>query len=545
MLGTFAGKYAFRSTNASEPFYYLTSYIGQSGIYPSISALAPQTDSEKAILYAQPGPDGGYAIVLVAQAPITEDVSLAYLTGQPDLGTVITDPESRNAQTLRILPLGDHQLGTWSICDTKKRDWTTLGYTLGLDIDMVLLDYLDRAPKPLTTLLSVRVTPSYAELAASKKGQKADLRYVDLTGLDLSGVDFTGADFTGAILNNAKFHGATLTNAVFTGATMTGVDFSATLDGVTTLDGATMSGLDLSSVVWGTGISALGTHFENSLLVGCTIGSSSATAKLSGSFFTGADLSRADLTGAKLCSADLTGANLTGATLDSANLTQATLGGSATAAPAVVAYALMGNGILTEANLFGVNFAGATIYGGETRLDRAATLEGADFSNAYLEDISFSGSNLKGARFDGACLVGADFTNAVLTAFEGSGAPASFVGACLPGAIFTGAHLAGTNFANAAVSFASGEFLVRYCRAEGLLPPLSDDPEPIEYYATTGLDLTTLRPTTVCPNGSTLAANQARGIGLDAMLTAPGAPTSWCAPACLVPSGGGQGRRQP
>jgi uncharacterized protein YjbI with pentapeptide repeats len=296
-----------------------------------------------------------------------------------------------------------------------------------------------------------------------------------------------------------------------------------------------MSGLNLSSVIWGTGISAIGTHFENSVLVGCTIGSCSATANLSGSFFTGADLSGADLTGANLNSAYLSGANLTGATLDSADLTQATLGGSSTDPPAVLACALMTNGILTQANLFGVNFAGATIYGYETKLNSAATLEEADFSNAYLEGISFNGSNLKGARFDGACLLGADFTSAVLTASAASGMSASFVAACLPGAIFTGAQLAGTSFANAAVSFAPSEFQVRYCTAKGL-----SDPEVInEGDPTKDLDAA-LQPTTICPNGSTLAANQALGIGLTAMLTAPGAPTSWSASACLVPPGGGQ-----
>jgi uncharacterized protein YjbI with pentapeptide repeats len=531
-LGTFAGKFAFRSTDTGSNCY-LTSYVGQGTIYPSVSA-PDLTDSEKIILYAQP--DDGYVVVLVRPVPLTptRTVRLHYLKGQPDLGFVTTDPAAANADELRISFLGAEP-GTWSIND--KGAYRGLGYILGSE--QALLIYVDAqatsTPAPLTSLLGVPVTPSYAELAADKAGQKADLRYVDLTGLDLSGVDFTGADFTGANLTSVKFRGATLATAVFTGATMTGVDLTGA-----TLDGAHMSGLDLSSVIWGTGISAIGAHFENSFAVGSAIGSSSATANLSGSFFTGADLSGADLTGANLRSAYLTGANLTGAMLDSADLTQATLGGSSTDPPAVMAYALMGNGILTQANLFGVNFAGATIYGYETRLNSAATLEQADFSNAYLEGISFNGSNLKGARFDGACLLGADFTSAVLTASGGSSVPASFVGACLPGAIFTGAQLAGTNFANAAVSFQPSEFPVRYCTAGGLLPPLSDDPEPIECDPTTGLDLMTLRPTTICPNGSTLAANQALGIGFKVMLTAPGAPTSWSASACLVPPGAGR-----
>ena len=518
-LGTFAGKFVFQSTDTGSSCY-LTSYVGQLGaIYPSVSAPA-QTPSERVILYAQP--DGGYFVVLVVH-PHTRATSLAYLKRGSDF--VTTDPLSANAQELKISRIGAER-GTWSI----ERDgaWTTLGYDL--DSEMKLLIYDDAE---LTTLLGIPVTPGYAELKTNTK-ENLDLCYVDLSGLDLSGIYFKRADFTGAILTKANFRGATLTKAVFTGATMTGVDLTGA-----TLDGAVMSGLDLSSVIWGTGISAIGTHFENSVLIGRTIGSESATAKLSGSFFTGADLSGADLTGADLSSAYLAGANLTGATLDSADLTQATLGGSATASPAVLAYVLMSNGILTQANLFGVNFAGATIYGYETKLNSAATPEEADFSNAYLEGISFNGSNLKGARFDGACLLGADFTNAVLTPSAASSMPASFVGACLQGANFTGAQLAGTNFANAAVSFASSEFPVRYCTADGLFPPVSDDPVSIECDMTTGLCLTTLQPTTICPNGSTLAANQAQGIGVEAMLTAPGAPTSWSAAACLVPPGRG------
>ena len=120
----------------------------------------------------------------------------------------------------------------------------------------------------------------------SKQGQRADLRYTDLSGLDFSGVDFTGADFTGADLTGAKFRGSTLTTAIFTDATMTRVDVTSA-----TLDGAILAGLNLCSVIWGTGISAAGAHFEKSVLVGCQIGSSSGIAKLSGAFFTGSDLS--------------------------------------------------------------------------------------------------------------------------------------------------------------------------------------------------------------------------------------------------------------
>jgi uncharacterized protein YjbI with pentapeptide repeats len=140
---------------------------------------------------------------------------------------------------------------------------------------------------------------------------------------------------------------------------------------------------------------------------------------------------------------------------------------------------------------------------------------------------------LQGARFDGACLIGADFTGAFLNAADANSMPASFVGACLPGAIFTGAQIAGTNFANAAISFASGSFPVRYCTNMGLLPP-PPAAEAINCDQTTGLDLTTLQPATICPNGSTFAANQALGTSLTEMLTAAGAPAGWFASSCLA-----------
>jgi uncharacterized protein YjbI with pentapeptide repeats len=524
MPGTFAGKFAFRSTNRSGSTCYLTSHIDQGTVLPSVSAPA-LTNSEKVILYAQP--DGGYGVVLVVSAPFTGVISLAYLKGQPDLGFVTTDPAAANAQELRISPFGAVE-GSWSIYDTNKDVWTELAYVVGSQ--MALLVYSDMSDgTPLqTSLLGVALTPGYAELASSKHGVQTDLRYTDLSGLDLRGVDFTGADFTGAVLTGTKLGGAVLASAILTGATMTRTDLTGAK-----LGGAVMSGLDLSSVVWGTGISAAGAHFKGSLLVGCTIGSANATANLSKADFTGADLSGANLTGANLNSAQLCGANLTGATLDSADLTLASLGGSPNDPPAILAYALMGNGTLTNANLFGVNFTAATIYGGETKLNSAATLEQADFSNAYLEAISFNGSNLKGARFDGACLIGTDFTGAVLTASGGSAMPVSFAGACLPGAVFTNAQIAGANFANAAISFAQGSFPVSYCTAMGLIGPV-----PINCGPTAGLDLTTLQPATICPNGSTRAANDALGFGLTAMLTAKGAPTGWTAAACLVPPTG-------
>ena len=506
MPGVFAGKFAFRSTSTSGATCYLTSLVnsGDATVYPAMSAPV-LADPEKLILYVQS--DGSYILALAVFAKFSGKVSLAYLKGQPELGFVTTDPLPANAQAFSITTLAIAP-ATWSILDAGTKKGTPLAYILGSQ--MPLLTYAPPPAQP-STLSAELVTPGYSALAQGKQGQKADLRHCDLSGLDLSGVDFTGADFTGANLAGTKLGGATL-------------------------DGATLSGLDLSGVAWGNGVSAIGTHFEESLLVGAHIGSAGKQAKFSGAFFNASDLGGAHFAGADLTSATFYGANLTGVTLDGADLSNAYLGGSATATPATLAYAQMSNVTLTGANLFGVNLTFATLYGAATKVNSAATIEQADFSNAYLEGVSFQGSNLQGARFDGACLVGAAFTGASLGASAANSMPASFVGACLPGATFTGAAISGVNFANAALSFANGSFPVRFCTAVGPMPP-PPDMEPINCTATVGLDLTTLQLNTICPNGSTLAANQARKLALVDMLTAAGAPTQWVASSCLTAAG--------
>lgn len=520
MAGTFAGKYAFRSTNTQGAQYYLTSSPQQNTVYPAV--LAPLlTPTERVILYTQS--DGSLVAALAVAG--NQAVSVAYLAGNSDLGFVATDPAVANASRFRVVPFGAMS-GAWSILNNGT--WTPLYYKPNTDMSLLLYATMTPPPGTLETLTGVCVTPGHDALASTKQGQNADLTYTDLSGLAFDGVDFTGANFTGAILDGTKFNGATLTRATFTGAAIGTMDVTGA-----TLDGAIMTGLNLSSMVWGSGISAVGAHFEGSMLVGCRIGSASATANFSHAHFDSADLGRADLTGATLSSASFVGANLTGAVLDAADMTQALFGGSETVRPATLAYASMSNVILSGANLFGVDLTAVTLYGGETKVNDAATIQQADFSNAYLQGISFVNSNLQGARFDGACLISADFTGARLGASVGNGMAASFAGASLPGAIFTGAGIAGVNFANAAVSFADGSFPVRYCTATGLMPPPPAS-IPMNCHATTGLDLTTLRPDTVCPNGAMLATNQARGIPLSAMLVGPGAPTCWYAASCLA-----------
>ena len=525
MAGIFAGKFTFQSTNPTGAKFFLTSSRqGGGDVYPAVLAPAA-TPAERIIAYAQQ--DGSLVLAMVVTAPLTKAVSLAWLKGQAALGFMSTDPLPANASPLRIVPFGA-VAGSWSVADAG--NWMPLCYRP--DDNMSLLVFCPGTPPAgeLTTLSSACVTPGYQALKQRSMGLKADLSHADLSGLDFTGVDFTGADFTGAVLNGTVLQGATLAGAVFTGASMTKTILTGAV-----LDGATLSGLDLSSVVWGGGNSALGAHFENSVLVGCHLSTTTAPAKLGRAFFNNADLGGADLTKAQLGSATFHGANLTGAVLNSADLTDALLGGSTGVRPATLAYALMSNAVLTGADLFGVNFTGATLYGAGTLVSGAATIQGADFSNAYLESISFAGGgvNLQGARFDNACLISADFTGAALGASAGNSMPASFAGACLAGATFTGAQIDGVNFANTLISTGNTTIQVRYCASFGPMPP-PPATIPVNCRATTGLDLTTLRPATICPNGATLAANQTRGLPLSTMLAAPGAQTAWYATACMA-----------
>ena len=106
------------------------------------------------------------------------------------------------------------------------------------------------------------------------KGERADLREVDLRGAYLTVADLKGADLTGAILRGADLRGADLRGADLRGAYLTEAY----------LRGADLKGADLTGAI------------------------------LREADLRGADLRGADLRGAYLTEADLRGAYLTGAT---------------------------------------------------------------------------------------------------------------------------------------------------------------------------------------------------------------------------------------
>lgn len=523
----FAGKYAFGSTNASGAQYFVTGFVSRTGIPPTPSVSAPATGpGEVLMLYETAGGEYLVALLVPGTAPGTETVW--WCVGQPEMLLLTTTAERELAQPIAITGLGD-ATSTWSIVDPLTGEAPALGYLPQASRSPIVYQE-GQAGGFLTTFANGPVTPGYAAIsAAGAAPANADFSYADLAGLDFSGVDLSGANFTAARLIGADFSGANLTGAIFVDALLDGVSFSGA-----TLTGAVLRGVDLTGVTWGPSLAASGADFSDCTAVGSVLSAGTPGADLSGATFAGTDLSRAGLVGANLSSTVMYGANLTGANLSSANLDSSRLGGSGDQAPAMLAYVVMANTSFDQADLFGVDCAFATIFGAETTLDQAATLQQANFSNAYLEGVSFASSNLQGAVFDGACLLNVDFTRATLDASDSGLAAASMVATCLQGATFTGTTLGQANLANAAISTADGSLPVRYCSSSGLFPPTTVKPLPINYTSTGSLNETTLAPATICPNGATYAANLAMGLTLAEMLAAPGAPTSWSPAACLI-----------
>lgn len=321
------------------------------------------------------------------------------------------------------------------------------------------------------------------------------------------------ATFVGASLNSTLFHGATL-------------------------DGAVFDGVDLSDVDWGEGISAKGASFRGCVGVSCQIGSQdpSVHADFSGAFFDGANFSNTDFSNALFVEASLLRGVFIGATFAQADFTSAQMGGVDKSAAANFAFCYMPNVNFTKTNLYGVSFVFATVFGAATRIANTATMEQADFSNAYLAGIDLTGAILRGAKFSNACLVNVDLTTADLSPTVSGSIISVLDGACVQGAVFTQSNLMNADLTNITVAFTRGTIKVRYCNPVigGSFPP-PPDYEPLNYPATHGLDLTTMTAATVCPNGLTVHSNQVRGNDLTAMLTVANPAVQWFPQQCYSP----------
>ncbi|MCU1266499.1 MAG: N-acetyltransferase [Acidobacteria bacterium] len=517
----FYGKYTFQSTNATGPQMFLTSSSRLGQTYPVVSAPSA-TEIERWIVYQN------------ADETLTIQMGdLFYLSAIESVGWVIGDTSIDQAYSMKTIDQGGGQVAL-QIYSTGQSQWLPVRYSVN-----VLLPYL---VFPIAGELEVlgsdtfynftqtTITPSLAAIQSSKNAQSCDFQNVDLSQADLSGVNCTGADFTNANLDGTIFSGATLTNAIFVGASLDKTNFSGA-----TLDGAFFTGTDVSNVIWGTAISARGTHFDNTTGISCKIGSANPNlhADFTKADFTGADFSKSDFSYAYLIEATLIQSVFVGAIFQGVDFTSAQLGGLDKTAAATLSYTYMPNVIFSKANLFGVSFAFATVFGAATQMSDAATIEQADFSNAYLEGIDLTAAALQGAKFNNACLVGANLTKAQLSPTLQGSITSSLIGACLQGVNFTQSDLTNADLSNATVAFSQGTINVRYCDplVNGPFPP-PPDYEPLNYSATQGLDLTTMSAKTVCPNELTVAANQAQGNSLQQMLTTANPKQEWVPVGC-------------
>lgn len=520
----FAGKFTLQSTNVDGQRWYLTPGDGNGLTFPWVKA-ADASPRERLIVYQ--APDGRLRIEMDDQSYLTLVSSLGFV-----VGTRIPDDAAPMAWI--PTPTGDHD-GEIELQIENPENATFEQIRYSVD---VLLPYLvvDIGPSPavvsgdqptLRTFTSGQVSPGLDQMRAHQSARGADLRKVDLTEADLSGVDLSGADLRSAILTRADFRGATLTEATLEGATLLGTDLRGA-----TLDRADLGGTDLSKAIFDHRVTARGANFSGCMMVGVSMAASAgdAGADLTKATFVGAELSSCDLTGAVLRSAHLLRANLTGAILAGVDFTGAQLGGLDQSLTASLAFSYLPNAIFSQANLFGVSFANASLFGAAVKINDTSTIEQADFSNAYLAGIDFSGAVLSGSRFDGCCLVNTNFSGADLTATLKGSVRSSLAGAVLYGSRFQGARLDGADLTNAAVAFERGFLPVRYCAANGLPFPSPPDDQPTAYRETTGLDQTTLGPATICPNGIQWAMRNSRT--LSDMLTTAHPPTNWFPRGC-------------
>lgn len=517
----FFGKYTFQSTNPTGPQLFLTcsSSLGQT--YPVVAAPAV-TAIEKWIVYQN------------ADLSLTIQMGdLFYLSGIADVGWIVGDSSIGQATPMQIIDQGSGQVSL-QILPAGQTQWLPVRYSVNVQLPYLIFPITGDEPGDINdtfyNFAQTMITPSLAAIQSSKNAQGFDFQNVDLTLADLSGVNCTGADFTNANLASTNFSGATLTKAILVGASLNKTNFSGA-----TLDGAFFSGTDVSKVLWGTGISAKGAHFDGATGIGCKIGSANPNqhANFTLADFTGAGFSRSDFSYAYMNEATLIDSVFDGAIFQGADFTSAQLGGVAHTAAADMSFTYMPNVIFSKANLFGVSFPFASIFGASTKMSDAATMEQADFSNAYLEGIDLTAATLQGAKFNNACMVGVNLTKAHLNPTLTGSLRSSLAGACLQGAIFTQSDLTNADLSNATVAFSQGTLNVRYCNplVGGPFPP-PPDYEPLNYSATQGLDLTTMTAGTLCPNGLTVADNQAQHNSLQQMLTVANPAQQWVPVSC-------------
>jgi uncharacterized protein YjbI with pentapeptide repeats len=403
--------------------------------------------------------DLGNGTIALQYNPLGGDEVIAFASVRDDsgfqvqfvdnAGNWITEVTAR--ETLQAIPTGDGNFALYSPI-------------FGM---YVTVDSASRSPPPWDPTYPLRATTGditqAARFTATGVDRPSVLDFVQLgknvsglsfAGMNLSNVDLSGYDlsqchFQGvAQLAGANLTGANLAGTNFTGTDLTQVIFSSPLIHSTDPDNPTIfascilpygvigldwSYLDLTSAT----ITGLPTDLTELVAVSVRRPEGDFTRfVLDGANFANATLDGARFTNAKLrqnasfAGARLVGAYFIGAVLDQASFMGAVLGGIKFAQAANFSSAWISNCNFTEANAYGVIFAGATLISGNT-LAGATSLQESDFTNAYLPYADFTGANLQGAKFDGACMVECVLKNADLTpAQQGAISASLYAPAC-------------------------------------------------------------------------------------------------------------------
>jgi uncharacterized protein YjbI with pentapeptide repeats len=372
----------------------------------------------------------------------------------------------------------------------------------------------------------------------------ANLPAASLAGLDLTTTTLAGANLAGTNLAAAKLAGADLTGTSLVGTNFAGTDlttvrFPSPLTRSTdpknptsfasctlpyAVIGLDWSWLDLTSTTIAglpsdlTGLVATGVRRPSGDFEGRTLDSANfASATLDGAVF-----SRARLRSASFAGARLTGTVFTRAVLDQVIFVGSALGGVQLSQAANFSFAFLSNCDFTQANLYGVIFAGATLVSGN-KLQTGTNLQETDFSDAYLPNADFTGASMQGAKFDGAFMVECVLTNADLSPARQGAIPASLASACLQAASLQGTKLAGANLAEAAITGTAGKIMQQYYGEDGKLTPMF----PMRYPGRNLPDAASFSNQTTCPNTLTYGTNVAQGRTIEQMMEALHPPTQW------------------
>jgi uncharacterized protein YjbI with pentapeptide repeats len=434
------------------------------------------------------------------------------------------------------------------------------GYDLAVPIDQIIAYDLDGTDK-LDGLICYR--PGWgtiwfirhkaagpATLTRCKLGQ-ANVSGVNLAGLDLTTVTLAGANLSastlaGATIAGIDLSGANLASTDFTGLNLTTVRFSVPLKRSTdrkkptifagctlpyAVIGLDWSCLDLTNATINglptdldlTGLNATGLTWPDAQFIKYILdGADFSNATIDGAQFSYAKL-RWKTRPANFAGTSLMKAVFTGADLNQASFAGATMGGDAHNVAAVFSGAYISNCDFTEASMLGVNFAGATLIGGN-KLSGATDVRQTDFSNAYLPDADFTGTHLEGAKFDGACMIGCVLNGAFLTPTEEGAVAASLVGTWLQAASFEGTNLGNADLSQAVISDTRGIVQVRYYDENNKLTSW----ETMRYQAGDFPAPASFTDGTICPNLITYRANVSSGATMAEMMTPPHPPgTQW------------------